>query len=108
VGAILTEFAEWLIALIKQLFGFVWDFVIDLFISALELVLLAFAQAFQYVVVPCFMSANSALSLSSAFNHVPSYIWFFASHLDLRGLFGILSCAILFVFARKLLTLFQW
>lgn len=104
----MTEFAEWLVSLIKKLFELVWDFLLDLVIALFEFVLLAFVQAFELVVVPCFMSAGSALSLTSAFNQVPSYVWFFAHHLDLRGLFAILSCAILFVFARKLLTLFQW
>lgn len=104
----MKDFADWLLGLIQSLFGFVWDFLIDLVVALLGFVLTAFAQAFQYVVVPCFMSVNSALSMKSAFGQVPSYIWFFANHLDLRGLFAILSCAILFVFARKLITLFQW
>ena len=104
----MTEFAEWLVNLIKKLFELIWDFIIDLVVVLLEFILLAFVQAFELVVVPCFMAAGSTLSLTSAFSNVPSYIWFFAHHLDLRGLFAILSCAILFVFARKLLTLFQW
>lgn len=104
----MTDFAAWLLDLIKKLFEAVWDFVLDIIINLLELVLTAFTQAFQLIIVPCFMSAQSALSLSSAFTRVPDYVWFFASHLDLAGCFKILSCAIIFVFARKLLTLFQW
>jgi hypothetical protein len=104
----MTEFAEWLVGLIKALFTAVWDFLLDIAVFLLEQVLLAFTQAFQLIIVPCFMSASSALSLSSAFAEIPSYVWFFAGHLDLAGCFKILSCAILFVFARKLLTLFQW
>lgn len=104
----MTEFADWLIGLVKALFEAVWDFLLDVCIFILEQVLLAFTQAFQLVVVPCFMSVSSALSLSSAFSHIPGYVWYFAGHLDLTGCFKILSCAIIFVFARKLLTLFQW
>lgn len=104
----MTEFAEWLVSLIKKLFENIWDFILDLLIAILELVLLAFVQAFELIVVPCFMAAGSSLSLTNALSNIPSYIWYFAYHLDLRGLFAILSCAILFVFARKLLTLFQW
>lgn len=104
----MTAFAEWLVTLIKSLFGVLWSFLIDVAVFLLEQVLLAFSQAFNLIVVPCFMSAGSALSLAASFNKVPSYVWFFAGHLDLTGCFKILSCAIIFVFARKLLTLFQW
>lgn len=104
----MTEFANWLLGLIKDLFLAVWDFLLDIVLFIFGLFLTAITQAFELIIVPCFMSAGSVLSLTSAFNHVPSYIWFFAGHLDLTSCFKILSCAIIFVFARKLVTLFQW
>jgi len=104
----MSDFADWLVTLVKALFGFVWDFLIDVAVFLLEQVLLAISQTFNLIIVPCFMSVGSALSLGAQFNKVPSYVWFFAGHLDLTGCFKILSCAIIFVFARKLLTLFQW
>lgn len=104
----MSKLAEWFIGLIKALFQPIWDFLVDLVIGLFELFLTALTQAFSLVVVPCFMSVGSALSMSAAFAKIPSFVWFFAGHLDLTGCFKILSCAIIFVFARKLLTLFQW
>lgn len=104
----MSQFSQWLLNLVKALFQPIWDFLIDVVINLLELLLTALTQAFSLVVVPCFMSVGSAFSMSAAFAKVPSFVWFFAGHLDLTGCFKILSCAIIFVFARKLLTLFQW
>lgn len=104
----MSEFADWLVGLIKALFGFIWDFISDILIHVLDLFLTALVQAFHLVLVPCFMSVGSALSMSTALTKIPTYVWFFAGNLGLADCFKILSCAIIFVFARKLLTLFQW
>lgn len=104
----MSDFADWLVGLIKDLFLAIWDFLLDVVLYIFGLFLTAITQAFELIIVPCFMSAGSALSLTAAFYKVPGYVWFFAGHLDLTGCFKILSCAIIFVFARKLVTLFQW
>lgn len=104
----MSDFADWLVGLIKDLFLAIWDFLLDVVLYIFGLFLTAITQTFELIIVPCFMSAGSALSLTAAFYKVPGYVWFFAGHLDLTGCFKILSCAIIFVFARKLVTLFQW
>lgn len=104
----MSDFATWLFSLVLALFQPAWDFISDLFIALFEIVLLAISQTFSLIVVPCSMAVNSALSFNTQFSKVPSFVWYFAGHLDLSGCFKILSCAIIFVLVRKFATLFQW
>ena len=105
----MTDFASWIVGLIKALFVAVWDFLGDIIVWCLSQILTAITQAFSVIVVPCFMSLSGGNGgLSHYLAQIPSYIWFFASHLNIAGVFSIFSCAIIFVLTRKLITLFQW
>jgi len=104
----MTDFAEWLVGLVKDIVLAMWDFLLDVAINVFDLFLSALVGVFEVIVVPCFMQSGSALALAWAFNHIPGYVWYFAGHLDLSGCFQILACAVTFRLARKFATLFQW
>lgn len=105
----MTKFAEWLLVLVKDLFDAVWNFLGDVVIYLMGLLLQAVVSTMNLIVLPCFMSVSAGGSaLSSAFSLIHPAILYFASMLHLDRCFAMLSCAIIFVFARKALTLFQW
>lgn len=108
----MTDLAKWLLDLVKALFDAIWDFLGDVFIHIVEFVLLAVSKTISLIVLPCFASVTSAGSaLQGAFNSIAGTapaIMYFAQYLHLDQCFAMLSCAIIFVFVRKAVTLFQW
>ena len=100
----MTEFAKWLVGLIKSLFQAVWDFIKDLFIELLDLVFTALLSIINAIPAPQFMTNG----LSSALGAISSDVWFFASHFKLSQCFAVLGAAVAFRLARKAATLFQW
>ena len=105
----MSDFSKWLFQLVKDIFAAVWDFCGDAVIWLFEQILLAIAQTIQLIIVPCFMSGAAAgAGLSSLFAKVSPAILYFVSFINFPALFAMFSCAIIFVFTRKLITLFQW
>lgn len=100
----MSEFAKWLISLIKQLFKDVADFLKDIFVTLLEVVLQAVQAIIAEIPVPQFLQSG----LGGLFAALPGDVWFFLSHLKLPQCFAVLSAAVLFRLARKAATLFQW
>lgn len=108
----MSDFSKWLIDLVKALFDAIWYFLGDVFIYIAEFVLLAVSKTISLIVLPCFASVTaSGSALQGAFNSIASLspiIMYFAQYLYLDQCFAMLSCAIIFVFVRKAVTLFQW
>lgn len=100
----MTELANWLLQLVKDVFTAVWDFIADAFINALELLLQGILAVLTAIPVPSFMSSG----LSSAMGQISGDVWYFASHFRLGECLAILGAAVLFRLTRKALTLFQW
>lgn len=100
----MSAFADWLLQLVKDAIKAAWDFITDIFISVLDLVLQAVLALLSALPVPSFMSGG----LSSALGQISGDVWYFASHFRISECFAILGAAVAFRLARKALTLFQW
>lgn len=100
----MTEFANWLLGLVKDFFTAIWDFVADAFINVLELLLQGVLVLITAIPVPSFMSSG----LGSAMGQIGGDVWFFAGHFRLGECLAILGAAVLFRLTRKALTLGQW
>jgi len=100
----MTEFANWLLGLVKDFFTAIWDFVADALINALELLLQGIVTVFTAIPVPAFMSSG----LGTAMGQISGDVWFFASHFRLGECLAILGAAVVFRLLRKAVTLFQW
>ena len=100
----MTDFANWLLGLVKDVFKAVWDLIADAFINVLELLLQGILAVLSAIPVPAFMSSG----LSSAMGQISGDVWFFASHFRLAECLAILGAAVVFRLTRKLVTLFQW
>ncbi|MDR1996480.1 hypothetical protein [Azonexus sp.] len=100
----MSDFANWLLVLIKYLFTAVWDFLVDIVVELVDLILTAFLALISAIPVPSFASGG----LGSILAGIPSDVWFFAGNFRLAECFAILGAAMSFRLARKVLTLFQW
>lgn len=100
----MTDFSKWLLGLLKALFQPVWEFLTDLFISLVELVLNAFSALISAIPVPGFATQG----LSSLLAAIPADVWFFAGHFRLTECFAVLGVGATFRLTRKFATLFQW
>lgn len=108
----MSDFAAWLVDLVKSIFVFLWDFTQDLVISMFGALLDALAAVIGLLVLPCFATVSAgANGLQQAFNTIaaqsPTMMWFL-HQLPLQQGLGMLACAVIFLLARKLATLFQW
>ena len=101
----MTKFAEWLLGLIKALFKAVWDFLVDIAIGLLELILQAVVGLIGIIPVPSFMQGGG---LQGLFTNLPPDVMYFVGHFKLGECLAILGAAVLFRLTRKALTLFQW
>lgn len=101
----MTEFANWLLQLVKDLFVSIWDFFLDLAIETASLIFQALVAIISAIPVPSFLSSNS---LSLAFASIPPEVWFFAGHFKFAECLAILAAAVAFRLLRKLATLGQW
>lgn len=100
----MTEFANWLLGLVKDFFTAIWDFVADAFINIFELLLNGLLAVLTAVPIPSFMQTG----LSSAMGQISGDVWYFASHFRLAECLAILGAAVAFRLLRKVVTLFQW
>lgn len=101
----MSEFAKWLLSLVKALLEPIWNWITDLFISLAEMVLTAFAAIIKAIPAPSFLSSNG---LGAAFAQIPSEVWYFASHFKFGPCLAVLGAAVAFRLTRKLVTLGQW
>lgn len=100
----MTELANWLLQLVKDIITGAWDFIQDVFIELFDLFLKALLALISALPVPAFMTSGIQSTLSS----ISSDVWFFASHLNISQCFAALAAAVAFRLARKVVTLFQW
>lgn len=101
----LSGLTEWILTLFINLFNSFVAFLSDLWIDICEAVLSAIASTIESIPLPGFLDSISLGSLISLF---PSDLLYFVGFLDLPRAFGLISAAVAFRLARKLITLFQW
>ena len=100
----MTDFATWLLDLIKALFKAGLDFLKDVFIAIVKMVLGLIGDVIAAIPTPEFTTN----SLGSMFSKLDPMVLYFVSHLNLTACFGVLAAAFAFRMARKVVTLFQW
>lgn len=99
----MTDFADWLQELVKRLLDALWDFLSDIVIAILDLLLSAIIGLLSLLPVPF-----EGTSLQVVFDQLPPEVWFFLGYLQLPACFAVLGTALVFRLSRKVLTLFQW
>lgn len=99
----MSEFANWLLGLLKDLLKALWDFITDILIEVLDLILVAVLALIAAIPAPAFV-ANFGATLAG----IDAGVWFFASHFRLAECFAVLGAGFAFRLARKAMTLFQW
>lgn len=101
----MSEFAEWLVGLVKEFIKAIWDFFTDIAISIVDGILTALLGLINLIGVPGFMGTGGFQTL---FNAIPADVLYFISGFRLGECFAILGAAVAFRLARKAVTLFQW
>lgn len=99
----MSDFAAWLVGLVKDLLKAVWDIVVDLAIEIVDLVLAALLVVVSALPVPSFTGG-----FANALSGISPGVWFFASHFRIGECLAVLGAAFAFRLARKAVTLFQW
>lgn len=100
----LTDFTTWLVGLLKDLFGALWDFVADAFVHLVQLVTAAILAVIQLIPVPDFLSSG----MQSFFNGLDGGIMWLLTQAGVPQGLAIIGTAYLFRLGRKVATLFQW
>jgi hypothetical protein len=100
------EFATWLVGLIKTLFLAVWNFIVDIFVNIVELVLVAVHSLISLIPSPSFISQSDWLA--QLLSPLPPFALFLVSQLHIPEALAIVGTGVMFNLARKLVTLGQW
>lgn len=99
-----TELTAWLLELVHALFSSVWDWVVDLFIHIVDMVLGVLVSVISAIPVPSSLSGG----LQQFWGSLDPGILYFATQFGVVEALGVIGAAYTFRFARKLVTLFQW
>lgn len=100
----MTDFAKWLLDLVKALFEPIWNFILDIAVEVLDLIFKAFAAIITAIPVPSFATSGLGPLLAS----IPGDVWFYAGHFRIGECFAVLGVGAAFRLTRKFATLFQW
>lgn len=100
----MTDFANWLLGIIKAAFTAIFDLITDVLIALLDLILKALLSILQALPAPSFANGG----LDAALSAIPAEVWYFAGQLNLPACFTVLGAGFAFRMARKAATLFQW
>ena len=101
----LTAITQWLLDLVKIIWSSFVEFLNDFWIGVADTGLTAIAGTITAIPSPTFLQNYS---MGMLFNQMPSELLYFLSFIPLGEGFSLLSVAVAFRLARKLLTLFQW
>ena len=100
----MTDFAEWLLGLVKALFQPVWDFLTDFLIATLSVMLKAVVALIALIPsCGCFTGG-----LQSIYVNLHPGIAYVSDHLGIPGVLACCGAAFVFRLGRKIVTLFQW
>lgn len=102
----LSAITDWLVKLVKSIFLAVVEFVGDMVVKVLDLVLGAISALIAAIPVPAFLS--SGLNVGGLLSGLPPYALYVIGNLRIAEAFGILAAGVSFYLVRKLVTLGQW
>jgi len=100
----LAELTQWLLNLVRSIFAALWDFVTDVVISILELIINAFVGLVSLIPVPDWLSNG----LASAWSGMDSGVLYVVTQCGVPAALAIIGGGYAFRLARKFFTLFQW
>ncbi|MGN7875899.1 hypothetical protein ACTJKJ_20260 [Roseateles sp. 22389] len=100
----LEQFTTWLLALLKQLFKDLWQFVIDLLLTVFEQIVNAFVYVVSHLPVPGFLTAG----LGSVFGQLDGSVMYLVTQCGLPAALAVIGSGYAFRIVRKFATLFQW
>lgn len=100
----LKEFTDWLLGLVKKIFGALWDFVVDAAIAIFSGIVDAFASAVAAIPVPDWL----ANGLQSIYGQLDGALLYYLSQAGFPQALAILGAGYGFRMLRKIVTLFQW
>lgn len=100
----LEQFTTWLLALLKQLFTDLWQFVVDLVLTLFEQLVNAFVFVVSHIPVPDFLTSG----LGSMFGQLDSGVMFVVTQCGLPAALAVIGAGYSFRVVRKFVTLFQW
>lgn len=101
----LEALVSWFVTTIKDVFKAAWDFIKDIAIELLDLLLQAVVSLVSSIPVPEFLQDYSVGNLIGA---LPDAALFFLGKLRIGECFAILGVAFAFRMTRKLFTFGQW
>lgn len=101
----LSSISQFFVDLVKSFFGALFDFLHDIAITTLDLLLSGVVSVLSLIPAPSFL-ANS--NINTFLGNLPAFALWGIGQLNLPAAFGILLSGFLFRMARKLLTLGQW
>lgn len=100
----LSEFTTWLLGLVREFFSALWSFVVDAFISLVELFIGAVVGLLSLIPVPEFMQQG----LQALYGQLDPGIAYLLSSAGLPAALAIIGTGYVFRLGRKVATLFQW
>lgn len=100
----LADFTSWLFGLIKSLFGPLWDFLGDVLLNFLDLLVTGFVAVVAAIPVPDFLQSG----LSSAWGGLDSGVVYVVSQCGFPQALALVGAGYAFRLVRKFATLFQW
>lgn len=101
----IADLTQWLFDLVVKFVTAIWDFVLDVVIELLDLVLMVLAEAVKAIPVPDFVTQYS---LGSLIRQMDSDILFFVGILQIPLGLSFLAAGFGVRMVRKAVTLFQW
>jgi len=100
----MSDFAEWVLELVKKLVQPAWDFFTDFLIATLALVLKAVVALIA--LLPGFDGLSGGLQ--TFYGSLPSGIAYCLAQMGMPTVLAMIGSAFAFRLARKIFTLFQW
>lgn len=100
----LEEFTTWLLGLIKEAFSALWDFMSDVFVGLIDMLLTALVALFGTIPIPAFLSEG----LGSVWSGMDGGAMYLLTALGVPQGLAIIGAGYAFRLVRKVVTLFQW
>lgn len=97
---------DWIIGLVKAVFGFVGDIIRDAVVWVLDAILGALGTLLASIPAPAFMSSGGGLG--SLLGGLPPFALYVIQQARLGEALAIISAGVGFYLLRKIFTLGQW
>ena len=100
----MSDFAQWVLDLVKKLFDPIWNFLTDFLVATLEALLKVLTTLIAQI--PGFEGLQGGLQ--SVYGQLPSGVAYCLDQMGLPAVLAVIGTAFVFRLTRKIVTLFQW